>query len=98
MALVKTTGLSVRVRKALSCNWQTSSVIASQIDFPPDAVARRKGKRSWGNSEAAAKADLAAQSLSHIFKRDKGRSIERRLISAGKYEYRLIPIEIEAHS
>jgi hypothetical protein len=42
------------------------------------------------NSDASAKADLTGQSLSHMYRRDKNRSIERRLFSAGKYEYRLI--------
>ncbi len=95
MALVRVVGLTEAIIKVLTNEWQPTAVIASQLDIPPDAIARFRGKessrRGYKSSESAAKAYLVATRLSHKFKRGST-VIERRPINRHMYEYRLISV------
>jgi len=83
-------GITDAVMCVVSENWQSTSIIAAQIVFPPDAIARaRKNQQEWCNrglSESGAKTSIASKSLRSLFLRGK---LERRAINANKFEYKL---------
>ena len=91
MALVEIPGLSEKIFKVLSSDWQSSAVIASQIDMPPDALARlmakEKNRRGHDSNYACVKAQIVGQRLSSFFLRGCA-ELERRRVGR-KFEYRL---------
>ena len=93
--VVSNSGIGNQIYSVLTNNWQTSSIIASQIVFAPDAVARTKanyangiyGKRTTANApDSGIKAGLVARSLSTLCRTGK---VEKRKMNNAKTEYRL---------
>lgn len=84
-------GLRQSIFLVLTDEWQTSSLIASQITFPPDAVRRRiENMKLWSSivlSEAGARSNIVGQVLYNMYKRG---NVERRKVNGNKYEFRLV--------
>jgi hypothetical protein len=93
-SIVKCGILSESVLKVLTNEWQTASLIASQIEVPPDAIARTmqqmeaNGRRKYPNV-AAAKTQIVARRLNQNL-RNKQPIIEKRKVKRLLSEYRLI--------
>lgn len=82
-------GITEKVKAVLTNEWQTTSIIASQIDFPPDALARRvKNQKVWGHglTTSGAKSSMTGQVM--YFLRKQG-FVEYRKVTGKRYEYRL---------
>lgn len=85
--LVKTHGLNADIRRILEAagrRWQTSSLIAAQIVFAPDALARCAGRQ--GKKKPSKGGDLVARRLSSFF---ADGITERRIRPDGKMEHRI---------
>jgi len=93
-SIVKCGILSESVLKVLTNEWQTASLIASQIEVPPDAIARMmqqieaNGRRKYPNV-AAAKAQVVSHRLNQYVK-NKQPIVEKRKVNRLLNEYRLI--------
>ena len=84
--LFKCTGITASIRMVLrEDKWQTTAMIASQIAFPPDAIARMV-MNSEGSTAAGAKSHIVARALSTLVRYGE---VETRKISDAKSEYRL---------
>jgi hypothetical protein len=66
--------------------WQTSAIIACQLTFPPDALARALNYDSKHKRTVDPATDAVSRTLSRLYFRGK---VERRLTDAGVFEYRL---------
>lgn len=87
--VVNSGGITDRLICVLSYSkWQTGAIMACQITFPPDAIARisatyaRNGKTV--NDPAA---DIVTKALSHMY---QSGTVERRVSESGAFEYRLL--------
>lgn len=83
-------GLRGDILKVLTRNWQTTSLIASQLVIPPDALHRNVASQSqWSGkslSNAGAKTKIVGQSLYAL---NVQGIAEKRYINGKKCEYRL---------
>jgi len=66
--------------------WQTSAIIACQLTFPPDALARSLTYDSKHKRTSDPATDAVSRTLSRLYSRGK---VERRRIGTGVFEYRL---------
>ena len=97
---VKLIGYIQEVLAVVSDRWQTSTMIASQIAWPPEAIARQRINRNAGRhkvkSNESITSSFAARSLLVLVKTGR---CERQPVanpapgSGAKYEYRLKPVE-----
>lgn len=78
-------GISSEVIKVLTNEWQSTAVIACQVDVQPDAIARRR--RRTNTPDGCVKTEILAGVLFEIAK--KGRA-EKRKVGSTKNEYRLV--------
>lgn len=84
---VKTGGVIDRLVCVLSYSkWQTASLIACQVTFPPDALARVYKQLTRHNRACNPATEFVRKSLGKMH--NKG-DVERRLTSDGIFEYRL---------
>ena len=86
--LVKSGGLIDRVVCVLSyTKWQTAPLVACQVTFPPDALARIYEQLLASGRPRDPAVQLASRTLSQMHA--KGYA-ERRLTTCGAFEYRLL--------
>lgn len=85
-------GITSAVKSVLTNEWQSSSMIAAQIAFPPDAIARRiESRKRWNKGELNStvhgnKTHLVAQVIHKIVQQGYA---EKRYADGGRCEYRL---------
>jgi hypothetical protein len=86
--VVKSGGVVDRLICVLSYSkWQTGSLVACQITFPPDALARMAASAAKHRRVVDPSTDCVTKALSHMHRVGK---VERRIATNGAFEYRLI--------
>ena len=89
---ISTKGMHAIVKAVLSDHWQTASIIAAQVDIPPDAIARRvafyNAAGKWAMTPTAARSSIVSRTLYDFAKQG---IVEKRLADGArkKMEYRL---------
>ena len=87
--IVKTGGVTDRLVCVLSyTKWQTASIIACQVTFPPDAIARTLEQQMRNNRLGDAALEYVSKALSQMYRNGY---LQRRQSKFGTWEYMLLP-------